>query len=492
LVIWPLKMKFNQMLMDKVGSIQRFLLLVITLVFSILMIIIYQLSAYHAEREIDEIFDAQLAHSAFILFNLLGESVPSIDQNSLYLPVVYHAFDHSSAAGVVIVNGDEQRPDSPKNEKESFIYQNKLVYQVFNAQDKLLIKSSNAPDMALANKKQAYSDLQIDGERWRTYAIYDKDWKFWLYVAESKSIRDEMSNEISKQFVLPSIIAFPVFLLLLIVIIRLGLAPLKQLVNSINQREAYSLKTINMDVIPQELTPVLIAINALITRLEDALTREERLTADTAHELRTPLSVVLIHAQNALNSRNEQDRDIALVELDKGTKRVARLLEQLLTLSKVSPDRIPKTGVKFHQLCQSVMAEMAVKIMDKEQELELICDETDQDIILSGSEFLLEILIRNLLDNASQYSPKKGIIRLTVERSAAQVLLTVEDSGIGIDPALYPRLTERFYRQYQQQGKGAGLGLTLVNNIVEFHQGKLSFEKSSLGGLQVRITMPYI
>ena len=245
-----------------------------------------------------------------------------------------------------------------------------------------------------------------------------------------------------------------------------------------------------MDVIPQELTPVLNAINALINRLDDALTREKRLTADTAHELRTPLSVVLIHAQNALNNRNETDRDIALAELDKGTKRVARLLEQLLTLSKISPETIPKTKIKFHYLCQNILAEMAVKIMDKQQELELICKPIDQDVSLLGSDFLLEILIRNLLDNASQYSPEKGLIRLTISRSIDQVILTVEDSGIGIESALYPRLTERFYRQYQQQGKGAGLGLTLVNNIVEFHQGKLHFAKSSLGGLQVTIILP--
>ena len=481
-------MKFSQRLMIKVGSIKRFLVLVITLVFTVFMAAIYLLTAYQAEHEIDEIFDAQLAHSAFILLDLFAERVPSIDQASLYLPIIYHGFDEPSSVGVVIEDDDAENDSQQEN--ESFIYQNKLAYQVVNQQGKLLIKSSSAPDITFADKKQGYSDLQIEGERWRVYTLYDKEWKFWLYVAESESIRDELSTDISQQIVLPALIAFPVFLLLLIAIIGLGLAPLQQLVNSINRREAYSLKTINMEVIPQELTPVLNAINALIMRLDDALIREKRLTADTAHELRTPLSVVLIHAQNALNNSNEKDRDLALFELDKGIKRVARLLEQLLTLSKISPETIPKTEIKFHQLCQGILAEMAVKVMDKQQELELFCAAEDQNLSLSGSEFLLEILIRNLLDNASQYSPEKGAIKLTIARSAKQILFTVEDSGIGIDPALYPRLTERFYRQYQQQGKGAGLGLTLVNNIVEFHQGTLSFAKSSLGGLQVKITMP--
>jgi len=481
-------MKFSDALIIKVGSIKRLLVLVVLLAFTVVKGGSYLLIEHQAEHEIDEIFDAQLAHSAFILFNLLGESVPSIDQSSPYLPVVYHGFEDPQAEHVVIEDDDAQ--NSGNKQYESFIYQNKLAYQVFNQQGKLLIKSSSAPDFALAGKKQGYSNLQIEGDRWRVYALYDKDWKFWLYVAESESIRDELSADISQQIVLPVLIGFPVFLLLLVLMIRLALAPLQQLVDSINRREAYSLKPINMDVIPQELNPVVNAINALLKRLDDALTREKRLTADTAHELRTPLSVVLIHAQNALNNSNEKDRDSALIELDKGVKRVARLLEQLLTLSKISPETIPKTSIKLHPLCQNILAEMAVKIMDRQQELELICAPEDQDIQLSGSEFLLEILVRNLLDNASRYTPEKGVIKLTVERSAGQTVLAVEDSGVGIDPALYPRLTERFYRQYQQQGKGAGLGLTLVNNIVEFHQGKLSFAKSSLGGLKVKMIIP--
>lgn len=493
--IWWLRMNFSHALIKKTGSIKRFLVLVITLLFTVFLAIVYQLSAYQTEHEIDEIFDAQLAHSAFILFNLLGESVPIIDQTSLHLPIVYHGFENTERADSTKDDDDSFRAQQQGNRyfnNESFIYQNKLAYQVVNQTGKLLIKSSSAPDITLANKQQGYTNIQIEDEMWRVYTLYDGDLHFWLHVAESESIRDELSEEISWQIVLPAILIFPIFLLLLISIIRFGLAPLQQLVNSINRREAYSLKTISLDIEPKELSPVRSAINALITRLDDALTREKRLTADTAHELRTPLSVVLIHAQNALNSSNENDRDSALQELDKGIKRVARLLEQLLTLSKINPDTIPKTEINFHQLCQCIMAEMAIKIMDKKQELALCCNPKEQHRKVLGSEFLLEILIRNLLDNASQYSPEQGSIKLTVKGENQQLILSVEDSGMGIDPILYTRLTERFYRQFQQQGKGAGLGLTLVHEIVEFHQGTLSFAKSPLGGLQVNIAFAVI
>jgi len=481
-------MKLIDALIVKSGSIKGFLVSVITLLFIVYLGGVYLLSERQTKHEINEIFDAQLAHSAFILFNLLGESVATIDQTSESLPVIYHGFEENSTADKKGVKNVSDLAEYQHN--ESFIYQNKLAYQVVNQQGKLLIKSSSAADVAFSDKKQGYSNLQIADEMWRVYTLYDQDLGFWLHVAESNTIRDELSQEIAEQIVLPALVVFPLFLLLLVLIIRSGLAPLAQLVKSINQREAYSLKTIDLKVIPQELSPVLNAINALITRLDDALTREQRLTADTAHELRTPLSVVLIHAQNALHSRNDADRDIALRELDKGVKRVARLLEQLLTLSKITPETIPKKEIKFHPLCQNIVAEMAVKIIDKQQEVALCCAPKEQNITVFGSEFLLEILIRNLIDNASQYTPEKGEINLTIKKENERMLFTVEDSGRGIDPALYSRLTERFYRQYQQQGRGAGLGLTLVKNIVEFHQGELNFAKSALGGLQVTVAMP--
>ena len=480
-------MKLTTQLMLKAGSIQRFLIVLISLLFCVYLGASYLLSKEQTKHEIDELFDPQLAHSAFLLFDLLGESIPNIDQKSDSLPIIYHNFDGNiSRHGVQ--GGDDKGKQNDID--DLFIYENKFAYQVFNEQQKLLLKSSSAPNSAFAKKQQGYSQFTLDGDVWRVYSLYDKELKFWLYVAENESIRNELTEEIAEQIALPSMLIFPVFLLLLIVSVRLGLAPLKQLVLSLNKRDEHSLKAIQLDVTPSELRPVLEANNGLITRLQSALTREKQLTADTAHELRTPLSVVLIHAQNALNNESEEQRNSALNELEKGVKRVARLLEQLLTLSKITPDTIPKTELNLHHLTQSVMAEMAVKIMAKNQELILDCDPEIQNSTLLASDFLLEILIRNLVDNASQYTPKAGQIKLTINKLNSGLQLVVEDSGIGIDSKLYDRLTQRFYRQHQQQGKGAGLGLTLVSDIVEFHQGKLTFDISELGGLLVKVSLP--
>lgn len=467
--------------MNKFGSIEKFLLIVVSILFTIYIGSAYLLGKYQTRHEVNEIFDPQLAHSAFLLFDLLGESVASIDQTSNYLPVIYHNFSGRK--------DNKQSSEQHITEDADFVYENKFAYQVFSDSGKLLIKSGSAPNKPLSEKIKGFSSTMNGQDQWRVYSLYDKDLGFWLYVAEDEFLRNKIADEISAQIPLPALIITPLFLLLTILCIRIALVPLKQLVASINKQDIRNLKIMNFEIIPKEITPVVEAINSLILRLEDALSREKRLTADTAHELRTPLSVVLIHAQNALNNHSEKERNSALEALDKGVKRVARLLEQLLTLSKINPDTMPTEKVNLYQLAQQTMAEMAIKLLQKDQEISLQCDRITKERQCEGNAFLLEILIRNLIENASQYTPDNGTIKVNLTSNEQQIIFSIEDSGIGVEPEFYSKITERFYRQNQQQGKGAGLGLTLVNNIVQYHQGEISFNKSSLGGLLVNISL---
>ncbi len=454
-------------------SINRFLIIGV-LSFTILYILsIYYLSQRQAIHEIEELFDAQLSHSSYILMNLLSESVSTIDQSNEHLPVVYHGFDEVALPSA-----------------NALFYQKKVAYQIYNDKGKLLIISGSAPDTRFAGKQPGYSDAFINQEQWRVFTLHDDDWNFWLYVGESASIRNELASDIAKQTLWPGIAMLPFALLLLTVIIRLALKPLKQLTANIKRRDPKNLTAIELEHTPKEMQPVIDALNMLFYRLSDAISREQRLTADAAHELRTPLSVIMLHAQNAMAAHNESERNQALQELEIGVKRVSRLLEQLLTLSKVSPETIPVNELVFYPLCQEVMAQMALPIIAKQQQLELICDGANQALKISGSEFLLEILLRNLIDNAREYSPEQGMIRLSIYKKKQSLELLVEDSGPGVEPEYYQRLTDRFYREHQNKGRGAGLGLSLVNSIVEFHQGQLQFSESNLGGLAVRVLLP--
>lgn len=454
-------------------SINRFLIIGILSFTIVYIAAIYFLSQREAVHEIEELFDSQLAHSSYILLNLLSESVSTIDQNSEQLPIIYYGFDELSL------------PSS-----NALTYQKKIAYQIYNSDGKLLIKSGSAPNVRFSSEKLGFSHSNIARESWRVFTLFDGDWNFWLHVGESASIRDELASEISKQVLWPGLALLPIILLLLTIIIRLALKPLKQLTFDIKNRDPKNLTKIHLEQAPKEIKPVVDALNTLFTRLNDAISREQRLTADAAHELRTPLSVVMLHAQNAMAAKNDADKMLALKELETGVKRVSRLLEQLLTLSKVTPETIPVESIAFYPLCQEVMAQMALTVLEKQQDLELVCDDKYKAVEIVGSKFLLEILLRNLLDNAREYSPNSGNIRITIFATNRELKLLVEDSGPGVTPEHYSLLTERFYREHQSKGKGAGLGLSLVGSIVEFHHGEIHFGKSDLGGLSVKIKIP--
>lgn len=473
-VIWwqRMKSKFNL-------SITRILLVGIISITVFYIIAVYSLSQRQAVHEIEELFDAQLAHSSNILFNLLGESVSTIDQSSNHLPITYHGLESALQNA-----GSQQGGEDSLN---ALFYQKKVAYQIFNTEGKLLIKSSSASDTPFAQRKIGFSRAEYKGEVWRIFTMYDQDWNFWLHVGESEYIRNDLAEDIAESTLLPSLLFLPVLLILMVVIIRISTQPLKKLAMQLSKRDPKNLSSINIQSLPKEIKPVVKALNHLFLRLQDAIRREQRLTADAAHELRTPLSVVMIHAQNALNANTEIDRNTALKELEQGIARISRLLEQLLTLSKINPEVIPVSDISITGLIQVVLAEMAPKIYEKEQEIEFKFDEEKTDLKILGSEFLLEILLRNLVDNASRYSPKRGLISVTLNKNQDSVELYIEDSGAGVYENDYHKLTERFYRQQQNQSSGAGLGLSLVKAIADFHSADIEFSKSQLSGLRVEI-----
>ncbi len=459
-------------------SIRRFLLISILSFTTIYIGAIYVISRHQAEHEIENLFDAQLAQSSYILLNLLGDSVATIDQTSKHLPVVYYGLNETRVA-----------------HKSTLLFQKKVAYQVWNSDGKLLVKSGSAPNTNFAAFKEGFSRTHMqdqETESWRVFSLYDEDWDFWLHVAESESIREELAKGISAQTLKPGVLILPLALLSLIIIVGLGLRPLEQLANNIKQREAINLSHILLEHTPAEMQPVMDSLNDLFSRLEDAIKREQRLTADAAHELRTPLSVIMIHAQNAINANKDEDRNLALNELEKGVTRISRLLEQLLTLSKISPDTIPLEPLTLFPLCQEVVAQIAPRVLVKQQDIAMECPSQLETVQLNGSAFLLEILIRNLIDNASQYSPPQGRVELSLAQHNDQILLTVQDSGPGVPLDQIEKLTDRFYRQHPSSGSGAGLGLALVNSIVMFHGGQLNFKASSLGGLSVEVHLPLL
>ena len=241
--------------------------------------------------------------------------------------------------------------------------------------------------------------------------------------------------------------------------------------------------------VPEEVSPLVGALNDLFVRLEQAFNSERRFTADAAHELRTPLAALKIQAQVALRAGNETERQVALENVLRGVDRATRLLEQLLTLARVDPETAAASyaPVDLHDLAASAIKDVAQMAHAKHIELSL---EAAPTCLVSGDAAQLALLLRNLLDNAIRYTPEAGRVSVAIQQGLG-VELQIRDSGPGIPAAERERVLQRFYRIPGSGMEGSGLGLSIVQRIVELHGARLALADNAPGpGLLVKVIWP--
>lgn len=424
-------------------------------------------SHHDSTHEVEELFDAQLGQSARVLIGLLGASQGQIPTEQLAQALLETSGEHP---------------------KLGHRYESKLAFQVRNAEGRVIARSFNMPPLTAADWQPGFADLQQAQHQWRSYVLESPDSGLAVWVGERSDVRGELVDKIVRGTLVPDLLGIPLLVLLVWFAIGSGLKPLDELARLIRLREPNSLQPIVLSDLPQELEPVQAALNRMLEQLHQLLAREQRFIADAAHELRTPLAVLKIHAENAMQANEPAERDQALQHLRRGVERATRLISQMLTLARLADDqqrqRVP---VALLQSCRDAVAELLPLALRRDQELELVSDGSlpEQVEMEPGS---LGMLLQNLVGNAIQHTPDGGRILISLQQQADQLVLRVEDSGSGVAPADRERLLERFHTQGNSQG--AGLGLSIVQRIIERHQGSLLLGDSPLGGLLVQASFP--
>lgn len=424
-------------------------------------------SHHDSTHEVEELFDAQLGQSARVLIGLLGASQGQIPTEQLAQALLETSGEHP---------------------KLGHRYESKLAFQVRNAEGRVIARSFNVPPLTAADWQPGFADLQQAQHQWRSYVLESPDSGLAVWVGERSDVRGELVDKIVRGTLVPDLLGIPLLVLLVWFAIGSGLKPLDELARLIRLREPNSLQPIVLSDLPQELEPVQAALNRMLEQLHQLLAREQRFIADAAHELRTPLAVLKIHAENAMQANEPAERDQALQHLRRGVERATRLISQMLTLARLADDqqrqRVP---VALLQSCRDAVAELLPLALRRDQELELVSDGSlpEQVEMEPGS---LGMLLQNLVGNAIQHTPDGGRILISLQQQADQLVLRVEDSGSGVAPADRERLLERFHTQGNSQG--AGLGLSIVQCIIERHQGSLLLGDSPLGGLLVQASFP--
>jgi len=378
-----------------------------------------------------------------------------------------------------------------------------LQFQIWR-ENRLVAKSSGAPEKRLTLTINGFDEVSANGKRWRVYAnsLDDANDSSIVIVAHAKELRLAAAESVLIEAIAPLVFALPIIGLFVFYFIRKSLKPLVVLSGALDLKNSTDLSLIDIGHPPKELSPVVSHLNELLRRLSQAFARERQLSANTAHELRTPVSVLNINLHNALKAFHQNNlSDDTFEQLQKNTDRLAHVIEQIIALHRFTEENFNehKVSCDLELVLQQVIAQNYNDISTKGQSIELNCQ--SQPVV--GHEFALSTMFENILKNAIKYTPLGGSIYVSVKRTKVDfsskgllpgqdcMLITFDDSGEGVSQGDLEKLTERFYRAKRTEGqKGSGLGLSIVNHIVQLHGGRLSFSSSELGGLQVLVYVP--
>nr|WP_157040389.1 ATP-binding protein [Polaromonas naphthalenivorans] len=439
-------------------SLQNRLLLLVLSGVALVWLVTSVLTWFDVRHELDELLDGHLAQAAALLVVQQAQEMEEDDGKGLDAPTLHR-------------------------------YAPKVAFQVFH-EDRLALRSANAPvaPMVGAGKDFTFGfrTVQMDGMDWRVFAAHGAKRDVQVYVGEQVSSRNAILWAVLRSTLWPMAVALPLLVLAVWWAVRLGVQPIRQLGRVLAERQPQALSPVAIDHLPDEMAPMIAALNSLFERIGLLLESERRFTADAAHELRTPIAAIRMQAQVAMGESDNALRQHALQGTLEGCDRATRLVEQLLSLSRLEAAESPAMAdVDLRALAQRVVAELAPKAIGKKQSLEF---EASQPCTIPGNETLLAVLVRNLVDNAVRYSPLAAHIRVEVQRQNGQVVLRVEDSGPGLDDAERQRLGERFFRVTGSLESGSGLGWSIVRRIAAVHRLKIDVGRSArLGGLSVRV-----
>jgi two-component system sensor histidine kinase QseC len=395
-----------------------------------------------------------------------------------------------SAALLVAQAGDEVNDDESDHVRALHRYARKTAFQVWERGTRLRLHSANAPDQRFSAVEQGFSTSRHDGVEWRVFSSWDRKRKVLVQVAEQQEARLDLLKGLGKALGWPFAIVLPLLALAVWLGVGRGLRPLHELRGQLARRNPADLQPLDAAHAPQEVAPLVSELNRLLARIGDTMARERRLTADAAHELRTPLAVLSTQAQVARKAARDAERNEALDALVAGADRAARLIEQMLTLARLEATGLGGSvqRVELRELARQALADAAPRALEKGIDVAL---EDGPPAEVDAQPMLLAILLRNLVDNAVRYTPAGGRIRASVRAGKEVAEIEVRDNGPGVPPDELPRLGERFHRVAGAAEPGSGLGLSIVLRIADLHAGRVRFAPGPDGaGLCVSVALP--
>lgn len=450
-------------------SIKKRLILSIVSIATLLILISWAFIVTAAKHEIKEVYDARLGQSA----KILALAMPSI----LAAPVEKRDTLYASWFKSIQDSSENEESETPYGHA----YEANFIFQFYQG-EQLVFKSPTAPDKAVGNIDNfGYNEFNFNDELWHSFVLkfhsVDNQ-ELYVLVAEKDSIRDEVIIEIALSTSLPQLLLIPILAFVTLLLVNKFLHPIIELREAVALRSINNLEPINMQRATVELHPLVKQINYLLNQLNNAWEREKRFTRTAAHELKTPLAILRLNAENALNSNDINEQRSDLSNIISGINRTDRLIQQLLMHSRIEAQHhLEIAPCNVTSILREVIAQLVPLSLQQKQTISLVPIEGCR---IDGNSTLLAILFTNLIDNSIRYSGEGSSISATMqiqEKQNKKILqILIRDTGKPIAAEIHERIFEKFFRADSGKGDGAGLGMSIANDIVKQHNGSLALQ----------------
>jgi len=281
-----------------------------------------------------------------------------------------------------------------------------------------------------------------------------------------------------------------VTLVLVWVGIQLGLRPVKRLRDEIAARSPQDLRPIDESSVPRELAPVVVTLNRLFTTLRSSVQSQQQFIANTAHQLRTPITGLQAQLDLLVAESAAAPVQSRLLTLREGIRQLAHSANQLLALARADPTVNIATKTQSVAL-DTLVGEVVARFFDRalQSNIDLGIDVKPASIVADPA--LIDDLLSNLVDNALQYTPPGGSVTVSVGKTNGRPLLAVEDTGPGIPEEERQRVRQRFYRLPNSPGHGSGLGLAIVDEIAHLYGATVAIGTGAGGrGARIEVRFP--
>ena len=378
----------------------------------------------------------------------------------------------------------------------------KVYFQLLGARGEFVAGERDLPvpdDGAIIPQALKYRDDEVHADAVRVAYLWlpatgvPGEMPPLVQVAETLDKRSGLATEIIKGVIVPQFVVLPLAVLLVWFALARGIKPLNELQQRIRRREASDLSPLAERDVPEEVAPLVGAINDLLGRLDQSMSAQKHFLADAAHQLKTPLAGLRMQAELAQREIDAGEHDPkalkrSLQHIAHSSERAAHMVNQLLAMARAEAKTLsrPPEVVDLAALARETVRDFVPKAMDKRIDLGYegpeasaasAADGTGLPLAcLMGQPTLVRELVRNLVDNALQYTPAGGTVtaRVMDDPFGQVVVLQVEDTGPGIAEAERTLVLQPFYRALGTDVDGSGLGLAIVNEIAQQHGAELA------------------